>query len=557
MSDNESPILQTSSSVDAFPVLKPNELERIALHGTLRLAESGEVLIEPGEKTPPIFIVKTGKLEVLQPISGGERLLAVCGPGQFTGEIGYLRGRRIMVRLRMRESGEIIQVDREHLMSLLQNDTELGDLFMRVFMQRRTELLAQGITDVAIYGSIHCSGTLRIKEFLTRNNYGYTFVDLERESNVDDMIEQFHVSVADVPVVICRGNIVLKNPTNEQIAECLGFNETVDQSRLWDVIVIGAGPAGLAAAVYAASEGLQVLVLETNAPGGQAGSSSKIENYLGFPSGITGQDLADAAYAQAQRFRAQILIAKAAVKLNCDRKPYRIELEDGSQILARSVIIATGARYRKLPLPNLAHFEGAGVYYAATFVESQLCEEEEVVVVGGGNSAGQAAAFLAKHAKRVHLIFRSDGLAQKMSRYLISRLEGNEKIILKPNTEITALEGGRHLERMLWRNNKTQDEEARDIRHLFIMTGAVPNSYWLKNCVAMDEPGFIKTGSNLSEDDLVTAHWPSGRPPYLLETSLRGVFAVGDVRSGNSKRVASAVGEGSNAIALVHQFLSE
>jgi thioredoxin reductase (NADPH) len=558
MSDSDSPIQSiTSLTVDQFPTLKSTQIESVAMHGSLRLVKRDEVLIEPGERNTPFFVVKSGQLEITQPSSGGEKLLALCGPGQFTGEIGVLYGRRILVRIRARESGELIQIDGEHLRSLIKKDTELSDIFLKAFMLRHTELVAQGLGDVVIYGSTHCAGTLRIKEFLIRNNHPYAYIDLDRDSNAEALLDQFHVSVNDVPVVICRGDKILRNPTNEEIAECLGFNETVDRTRIWDVIVIGAGPAGLAAAVYAATEGLQVLVLETNAPGGQAGSSSKIENYLGFPMGISGQELADRAYTQAQKFGAQMMIAREAIKLICDRKPYRVEIDGDSQVLARSVIIATGVQYRKLPLPNLAQFEGSGVYYAATTSESQLCAGDEVVVVGGGNSAGQAAVFLANNARLVHLTYRSVGLAQSMSRYLIDRLKGNEKIDLKPNTEISALEGSQHLERVGWRNNQTQQEETHDIRHLFVMTGATPNSRWLQNCVAVDAAGFIKTGSNLSKEDLATAQWPLVRPPHLLETSLPGVFAVGDVRGGNIKRVASAVGEGSIAIAFVHQFLSE
>lgn len=361
----------------------------------------------------------------------------------------------------------------------------------------------------------------------------------------------------DVPVMICRGDVVLRNPANEQIAECLGFNETIDQTRLRDVVIVGAGPAGLAAAVYAASEGLDVLVLETNAPGGQAGSSSKIENYLGFPAGISGQELATRAYTQAQKFGAQLMIGKGAKTLKCNRKPYAIEIDHGSPMRARSVIVAAGAQYRRLPLENLAQFEGSGVYYAATFVESQVCGGEEVIVVGGGNSAGQASVFLAQNAKRVHLIFRSDGLASSMSRYLIRRLEDTPNIVLRPWKEITALEGEHHLERVQWRDNKTDSFETHDIRHVFVMTGATPNTKWLDGCVALDANGFIKTGPDLSKDDLTAAHWPLLRSPHLLETSLPGVFAVGDVRSGHLKRVASAVGEGAIAISLVHRSLGE
>jgi thioredoxin reductase (NADPH) len=359
-----------------------------------------------------------------------------------------------------------------------------------------------------------------------------------------------------VPVVICRGEVVLRNPTKQEIANCLGFNEAIDQAQIRDVVIVGAGPAGLAAAVYAASEGLDVLVLETNAPGGQAGSSSKIENYLGFPTGISGQALAGRAYTQAQKFGAHVMIAQSARSLVCDHMPYGVVLGDNLTVLARTVIIATGAAYRKPAIDNLSRFENVGVYYGATFMEAQLCRGEEVVVVGGGNSAGQAAVFLAQTAKTVHILVRTAGLAESMSRYLIRRIEENPRIVLRTKTEIVALEGAEHLERVRWRD-ESGNIESHAIRHVFLMTGAVPAIRWLDGCVALDERNFIKTGPDLLDDDLAAAHWPLSRAPYLLETSIPSVFAVGDVRSGNIKRVASAVGEGSIAISFVHRVLRE
>jgi thioredoxin reductase (NADPH) len=322
-----------------------------------------------------------------------------------------------------------------------------------------------------------------------------------------------------------------------------------------DLVIVGAGPAGLAAAVYGASEGLDVLVLESGSPGGQAGASSRIENYLGFPTGISGLDLTGRAYAQAQKFGAQILIAKGATKLGCDQQPYEVQLAERSSVRGRAVIIATGAEYRRPALANLSQFEGAGVYYTAMPMEAQLCIGEEVIVVGGGNSAGQAAVFLAQTATRVHMLVRGDGLADTMSRYLIRRIEDNPAIVLRTHTQIVALEGNGQLERVQWRNDRTGDAEMHDIRHVFMMTGAVPNTGWLERCIVLDDKGFIKTGPDLSQDDLTAARWPLTRPPYLLETSRPGVFAVGDVRGGNIKRVASAVGEGSIAVAFVHQVL--
>jgi thioredoxin reductase (NADPH) len=551
------PLTQSSGMERMFPTLTPAQIERIAVRGHARGIRTGEVLIEAGAQTVPFFVVTSGQVDILLPSGMSETLVAVHGPGQFTGEVNMLSGRPALLRARASEAGEVIELDREHFLALVQTDSELSELMMRAFILRRVELIAHGFGDVVLVGSNHCSGTLRVKEFLTRNGHPYSYIDLDYDADVQVLLDRFHVTVADVPVVICRGEVVLRNPSNQQIADCLGFNEGIDQTHIRDVVVVGAGPAGLAAAVYAASEGLDVLVLETNAPGGQAGSSSKIENYLGFPTGISGQALAGRAYTQAQKFGAQVVIAKGAKQLVCDRKPYAIEIDGRGRVPARTIIIATGAAYRKPSLDNLSQFEGAGVYYGATFMEAQLCRDEEVVVVGGGNSAGQAAVFLAQTTKRVDMLVRSSGLAESMSRYLVRRIEQNPAIVLRTNTEIVALEGSNHLERVRWRDHQSGSIETRDIRHLFLMTGAVPSTQWLEGCVALDGKGFIKTGPDLSQEDLTAVRWPLARVPHLLETSLPGVFAVGDVRGGNIKRVASAVGEGSIAVSFVHKALHE
>jgi thioredoxin reductase (NADPH) len=547
----------TSRLEHIFPKLTPAQIARIAPHGRVRVVRHGEVLVEQGDGVVPFFVVKAGELQVVRPYGATETLVRIIEPNEFTGEVNMLSGRRALVRMRATKDGELIELDRERLLALVQTDAELSEILMRAFILRRVELIAHGLGDVILVGSSHSAATLRIKEFLTRNGHPYAYIDLERDADVQDLLNRFHVGAADIPVIICRGDVVLRNPTNQQVAECLGFNESIDQVHVRDLVIVGAGPAGLAAAVYGASEGLDVLVLETNAPGGQAGSSSKIENYLGFPTGISGQDLAGRAYTQAQKFGAQVMIAKSATHLSCDRKPYAIEVGDGARVPARAVIIATGAEYRRLPVENLARFEGAGVYYGATFVEAQLCGGEEVIVVGGGNSAGQAAVFLSQTAKRVHVLVRSRGLAATMSRYLIRRIEETTAITLHTNTEIVGLDGREHLECVRWRNRQTGETGTRNIAHVFVMTGADPNTRWLDGCVAMDAKGFIKTGPELSAVDLTAANWPLARPPYLLETSLPGVFAVGDVRGGSIKRVASAVGEGSIAISFVHQVLQE
>jgi len=549
------------SSLDAAtrisPILTAAQIARVAAHGHARQVRRGEVLVEQGERTARFFVVTTGELEIVRPLGGTATLITAVGPGQFTGEVNIISGGRALVRLRVSQPGEVIELDRERVLALIQTDAELGEIFMRAFILRRVELIARGFGDVVLVGSRHSAGTLRIKEFLMRNGHPYSYIDLERDSDVEELLDRFHVAAADIPVVICRGELVLRNPTNRQIADCLGFNEAIDQTHVRDLVVVGAGPSGLAAAVYGASEGLDVLVLETDSPGGQAGSSSKIENYLGFPAGISGQELAARAYTQAQKFGAQVVIAAGARRLICGRSPYVIEIDSGVRVPARAVVIATGVEYRKLALENLSQFESAGVYHEATFLEAQLCAGDEVVVVGGGNSAGQAAVFLAQGGSRVHMLVRSGGLAETMSRYLTRRIEETPTIDVRTYTEIVSMEGGDHLERVRWRNNQTGEIEERHISHVFLMTGAVPNTGWLAGCLTLDPKGFIKTGPSLSPDDLIVARWPLARPPYLLEASLPGVFAVGDVRGGNVKRVASAVGEGSIAISFVQQFLHE
>ena len=541
----------------AFPTLTAAQMTRIAVHGKRRAVARGEVLIEPGQLGGPMFVVQTGELEILRVTNQGETLIVAHQPGQFTGEASVLANRRSLVRVLASKPGEVIEINRECLVELVQTDSELSGILMRAFILRRLELINHKLGDVILVGSNHSADTLRIREFLTRNGHPHDYIDLDRDHGVQGLLDRFQIRSDEVPVIICRGQIVLRNPTNAEIAGCLGFNPAIDQTKLRDVVVIGAGPAGLAAAVYAASEGLDVLVLETGSPGGQAGSSSKIENYLGFPTGISGQDLTARAYNQAQKFGAQVIVAKGAARLACDRRPYAIETDDGQRIPARSVIVATGADYRKLPLPNLHQFEGSGVYYAATFVEAQICGPDEVIVIGGGNSAGQAAVFLAQTANRVLMLVRSAGLSDSMSRYLIRRIEENPAIELRTFTEVVALEGGEHLERVQSRHCETGALEMHAVRHIFVMTGATPSTQWLNGCVALDAHGFIKTGHDLSGDELAEAHWPLQRSPYLLETTLPGVFAVGDVRGGNVKRVASAVGEGSIAVSFVHRTLLE
>lgn len=544
-----------SPAQQMFPTLNAAQLARIADHGSRRPTQAGELLVNVGDRMVPLIVVTQGSVEVLRPTAEGDVRLAVHGPGQFSGELNLLSGRPAFWKARVLEPGAIIELDRASLQALVQTDAELSDIIMRAFILRRTYLIARHISEVVVIGSLNCPDTLRIKQFLSRNGHPYTYLDLDRDADVQDLLDRFHVAVDDVPVVICRCKTVLRSPTNAELADRLGFNDAVDLEQIRDVIIVGAGPAGLAAAVYAASEGLDVLVLETSAPGGQAGSSSRIENYLGFPNGISGMELAGRAFSQAEKFGAQFAIARPAVRLACQRSPYAIEIDGTTPVRARTLIIASGAQYRKLDLPELHRFEGVGVYYSATPMESQLCATQDVIVVGGGNSAGQAAVFLAGTANRVHLMVRSGSLSDSMSRYLIRRIEEDPHITLHLDTEIVELVGERHLEQVRCRETSTGQEQTLQIRHVFVMTGASPVTGWLGGCIALDAKGFVRTGPDLSPEDLTGSHWPVGRTPFMLETSLPGVFAVGDARGGSMKRVASAVGEGATAVSFVHQVL--
>jgi thioredoxin reductase (NADPH) len=551
------PLTSTADKALMFPTLSSAQIARIASRGVIRPITRGEVLIEGGQTNVPFFVLKAGEIEVVRPSGLGDLLVAVLSPAQFTGDISMILGRPAQMRIRVSGSGEVVQLTRDQMHALIQTDAEIGEVLMRALIYRRVELVAQGVGDVLLIGSTRSASTLRIKQFLTRNGHPFKYLDLDHDSDVQHLLDRFHVDPAEIPVMICRGEAALKNPSNETIAERLGFNERIDRHHLRDVVIVGAGPAGLAAAVYAASEGLDALVIEASSPGGQAGSSSKIENYLGFPTGISGQELAGRAFAQAQKFGAAVMIAKSAAELTCEHMPYGVRLDDGASVPARTVIIATGARYRKPALANLERFEGAGVYYTATFMEkAQIGDGDEVVVVGGANSAGQAAVFLAQTARRVHVLVRSHSLSESMSRYLVRRIEETPTIELRTKTEIVALEGDGHLERVQWRDG-TGAVTSHEIKHVFLMTGADANTGWLGGCVALDANGFIKTGPDLTRDDLAAARWPLERSPYLLETSRPGVFAAGDVRGGNIKRVASAVGEGSIAISFVHRVLAE
>jgi thioredoxin reductase (NADPH) len=548
--------LQADVRGETFPVLTAEQISRIRPLSKVRKVKAGEILFEPGDSDVPVFVVLSGSMEIVQPDLQGERLIVKHEPGNFTGEMTAISGRLSLARGRVAADGEFLEISDQALRTLVARDEELSDIFMRAFILRRVQLINRGQGNVILLGSQHSAKTLRLREFLTRNGHPHTYVDLDTDTTYQDLLDHFHVTVDQVPVVICNNRIVLRSPSIQELARCLGLNAHITAAEVRDLVIVGAGPAGLAAAVYAASEGLDVLVIEAESPGGQAGSSSKIENYLGFPMGISGQELAGRAAAQAQKFGAKVLIASNVTKLNCERHPYELSVDCGQVIRARTVVIASGAHYNKPNIDDLKKFEGQGVYYGATYIEAQLCGKEEAIVVGGGNSAGQAAVYLSQTASKVHMLVRGQQLSETMSRYLIQRIEENPAIEMHYCTELVGLEGDSQLERVSWKDTNTGEMSTHDIRHVFIMAGASPRTEWLKDCVALDSNGFILTGRDL--DPVVhDFKWPLSRVPLMLETSLPGVFAVGDVRAGNVKRVASAVGEGSISIYLVHRVLAE
>lgn len=535
------------------PTLSPEHIERIRSVAQIRSVRTGEVLYEPSRPDVPLFVVLHGNVSISR-AGEDEKVLAVRGPGQFTGEMSVISGNRSLLTARVTKDGTLLELTRDKVLSLMAKDTELGDILMGAFVARRLLAIQLGEGNVILFGTKSSARTLALREFLARNGHPFTYVDIETDTSADELMERLAVRNGEIPVVYCNRRYVLRNPSTAELTACLDLNISIDKS-VRDVLVIGAGPAGLAAAVYAASEGLKTLVIEKSAPGGQAGSSSKIENYLGFPTGLSGQDLANRSIAQAQKFGAQLMVAQSVVHIDSSRQPYKVILESGLKFNARSVVIATGAQYARLPVDEAEAFTGRGIYYNATRMEAQLCDSEEIAVVGGGNSAGQAAVFLAQTSSKVHLLVRSTELSESMSQYLIARIEAHSRIEIHYLTQIVAVTGTAHLESIEWKNDSSGIKVSRPIRHVFVMAGAAPRTDWLEDSFILDKKGFIVTGPDLVENK--DFQWPLSRSPLLLETSVPGIFAVGDARAGSVKRVASAVGEGAMAVHLVHRFLAE
>ena len=532
-----------------FPVLETTDIERVRRFGKVRAYRAGEALVQVGHVGPGLTIILTGRVDVTQhDESGRRRHIVTHGPGSFMGELAQLAGRPALVDAHAQEEVEALIIAPGELRALLIAEAELGEHVMRALILRRVGLLETGAGGPVIVGRPQNADVLRLEGFLRRNGHPYQRLDAETDAEAKALIERFHVDTGQLPIVLCPRGELLRNPTESELARCIGLLGPIDPNRLYDVVIVGAGPAGLAGAVYAGSEGMSVLVLDCRAFGGQAGASARIENYLGFPTGISGMALMARAYNQAQKFGVEMAIPDEAIELNPsgggENGPFVLKLSNSERAMARSIVIATGARYRRLAVDGLEAFEGASVHYWASPLEAKLCSGQEVALIGAGNSAGQAAVYLASHVAKVWLLVRGPDLAASMSRYLVDRIAGLSNVEVLTQTNVTGLEGrGGVLEAIRWRQKSGADVR-KPIAHLFLFIGADPNTQWLSGSgVALDAKGFVLTGGDCNES----------RNP--LETSRRGVFAIGDVRSGSVKRVAAAVGEGAQVVAVLHAAL--
>lgn len=532
-----------------FPRLDEKQFAVLERYGERRRLNTGDVLFIEGDRHIPMFAIISGTIEMSRGSGETHHVLGVHGPGSFSGEVGTLAGRAAVATGRVTSDAEVIAIDEESLRALVVAEAELSETIMRAYILRRVAFIHDQLGGLLVIGSSASFATLALRHFLSRNAQPSAYFDIVDHAEAVALLERYGATEADLPVVVTLQGQVLRQPTHRAVADAIGLSPDRLNGERFDVVVVGAGPGGLAAAVYAASEGLRVAVLDTKAPGGQAGTSSKIENYFGFPTGISGQALAGRGLSQCRKFGAEVGVPIEALSIDCtDAPPFHIRLNYDEHVYARAVVIATGARYRKPVLPRLEHFEGRGIYYSATFMEAAFCANEEMVIVGGGNSAGQAAVFLAGFARHVHIVIRGEGLNASMSSYLIRRIEAASNITLHLRTQIVELNGETHLESIKW--DRQGHIEEKPIRHVFLFLGAQPSTGWLGDCVALDKNGFVLTGPDAIDK------WPSERAPHFLETSRPGIFAVGDVRSGSVKRVAAAVGEGAAAIQSLHQYLA-
>ncbi|MGO7169736.1 FAD-dependent oxidoreductase [Rhizobium leguminosarum] len=521
-------------------------VQRAARYGHRQTVDGGEYLYRVGERNVDLFIILDGEVDILESDGrGGHTLVTTHQANQFTGELDQLSGRAVLVCAKVARPTTVLRIPRSGMLSMVRAESDIAEIMMRAFILRRARLQQNAEGGTLILGSEFSADCLRIQSFLLRNGYPHRLIDTDKDPDAREALKLFHINEAALPVVVVEGQTSVSRPTNRDLAEILGIAETFEVDHVYDVVVVGAGPAGLAAAVYSASEGLDTIVVEAFGPGGQAGTSSRIENYLGFPLGVSGQGLASRAQVQAQRFGARLVVARAAKRLECTDHPFKVELDDGGVIASRSVVVASGARYRRLDVPGIEQFEGQGVHYAATALEGKLCAGSEAIVVGGGNSAGQAAVYLSARARHVHVLVRGDGLSDTMSDYLVQRIMQSSSITLHTRCSVTALEGNGRLEQVRWTCDDGR-EVVQPAANLFLMIGAVPNTDWLAGCVDLDRNGFVVTAPGAEEMQEFGQY----------ATSKAGIFAVGDARSRSVKRVASSVGEGSVVVHSIHSWLA-
>jgi thioredoxin reductase (NADPH) len=548
---NEKPTLFETRRDQMFPTLEESEIERMRRFGSPRSYEGGEVLVTAGTSPDGLMILLSGRVDVAEHSSSGlGRLIVTHEPGSFLGELAQLSGRPAFLDARAQGKVEVLVITPDRLRALLVAEAELGERIMRALILRRVGLLEAGTVGPIIVGRAAQGDVLRLENFLRRNGQPHQILSPETDAQAQALIDRFHVDTAQLPIVLCPNGQLLRNPGETELARCIGLVGPIDPNRVYDVIIVGAGPAGLATAVYAASEGLSVLALDCRAFGGQAGASARIENYLGFPTGITGIALMGRAYNQAQKFGVEMAIPDEVVSLDAHdhsgKGRFVLKLSDDERISARTLVIASGARYRRPAVGGLEQFEGTSVHYWASPFEAKLCAGQEIALVGGGNSAGQAVVYLASQVAKVWLLVRGPDLAASMSRYLVDRISSLSNVEVLTQTAVTGHEGGSGvLEAVRWRTGKAGSDVLRPIRHLFLFIGAEPNTDWLSGSgIALDSKGFILTGAD------------TGQKRRLLETSRPGVFAIGDVRSGSVKRVAAAVGEGAQVVAMIHEALA-
>lgn len=532
-----------------YPTLDERQLAVLERYGERRKLKADDILYFEGARHIAMFAILSGTIEATRASVQGPQLLGIHGPGSFTGEVGTLAGRAAAATTRAVSDCEVIVIDEESLRALVIAEAELSETIMRAYILRRVAFIQGQHAGVVVIGSTASAPTLHLRHFLSRNGQPSAYFDIVEHAETKELLTRYGATEADIPIVVTLQGTVLRRPSNRAVADAIGLSPDRLNGTRFDLVVVGAGPAGLAAAVYAASEGLKVAVLDAKAPGGQAGTSSKIENYFGFPTGISGQALAGRGLSQCRKFGAEVGVPIEALTIeSADAQSFQIGLDHDEGVHARAVVIATGARYRKPDITRLEHFEGRGIYYSATFMEVAFCNNQELIVVGGGNSAGQAAVFLARFALHVHVVIRGDGLSASMSDYLIRRINAAANITLHTRTTIVELYGKSKLEAIRW--DRQGQIEHKSIQHVFLFLGARPNTRWLGDCVALDKDGFVLTGAATGDK------WKAVRPPHDLETSRPGIFAAGDVRSGSVKRVAAAVGEGAGAIQAVHQYLA-